>query len=160
MSKLNSEYEHKIEKLHKHIEDIRREENIKQEKYSCQILELKEQIRQLKEKIQQSKMQSENDLNKLNKERDNELKMMNERNTQMLEEKVSLIMNLPQQIDKKTNENQKILDAKKSTKFELEKEYKQQIESLKQEYQKLLETSKQQYEFFLNKKNEEMDSYV
>lgn len=105
-------------------------------------------------------MQADTDMMKLNKERDNQIKYLNDENKKKLEDKLFTIMNLPTFIDNKTNENQKINDAKKIQKLELEKDNKVLIDNLKQEYQKYLDTARQQYEFYLNKKNEEMDAYV
>eukprot|EP00825_Cyclidium_porcatum_P045623 TRINITY_DN698_c0_g1_i2.p1 TRINITY_DN698_c0_g1~~TRINITY_DN698_c0_g1_i2.p1 ORF type:complete len:545 (-),score=129.87 TRINITY_DN698_c0_g1_i2:377-2011(-) len=150
--KLNEQYEHKIESLHKFIEDLKKDESQKQESYSCQVIQLKEQNKALKEKIQQIKMQADTDMMKLNKERDNQIKYLNDENKKKLEDKLFTIMNLPTFIDNKTNENQKINDAKKIQKLELEKDNKVLIDNLKQEYQKYLDTARQQYEFYLNKK--------
>jgi hypothetical protein len=49
---------------------------------------------------------------------------------------------LPQEIDKKTRENGNVNEVKKTTRHEVEREMKSQIENLKTEYNKLLETTK------------------
>ncbi len=67
---------------------------------------------------------------------------MIEHSNQLLEEKASKIINLPQEIDKRTRDNNNITEVKKATKHEVEREFKQQIDTLKSEYAKLLETAK------------------
>lgn len=48
-----------------------------------------------------------------------------------IEEKVSVIINLPQNIQTKTQEAQKVEDIKRMAKLELEKEYKVNMENLR-----------------------------
>lgn len=100
-------------------------------------------------------MQADTDMMKLNKERDNQIKYLNDENKKKLEDKLFTIMNLPTFIDNKTNENQKINDAKKIQKLELEKDNKVLIDNLKQEYQKYLDTARQQVLFNYLKKYKE-----
>ena len=79
-------------------------------------------------------MNSEDEIRKLNAERENEIKRMIDKSNALVEEKTNLIINLPQNIANKTADNQKLQEVKKLTKYEIEKEFKQQIDSIKQEY--------------------------
>ena len=76
-----------------------------QEKHSCTVIELKEQIRRLKDTLTVTKMNSEDALRSLNQEREQEIKRMIDKSNAMLEEKVNIIINLPQNIQTRTNEN-------------------------------------------------------
>ncbi len=59
-----------------------------------------------------------------------------------MEEKANMILNLPTQVEKKGNDNERINDAKRAVKHEMEKDFKHQIEELKSQNLKLLETTK------------------
>lgn len=77
-------------------------------------------------------------------QREKEIKDMIERSNQLLEEKANVILNLPQELERKTQDNQKLNDVKRATQFEAEKQYKSQTDSLKAEYAKLLTNTKEQ----------------
>jgi hypothetical protein len=62
------------------------------------MIEMKEQIRKLKDLLTVTKMNSEDAMRQLNAEREQEIKRMIEKSNAMLEEKVNIIINLPQNI--------------------------------------------------------------
>lgn len=72
------------------------------------MIEMKEQIRKLRDLLTVTKMNSEDAMRQLNVERENEIKRMIEKSNAMLEEKVNIIINLPQNIQAKTTDNQKL----------------------------------------------------
>ncbi|KAL4471997.1 hypothetical protein ABPG72_018499 [Tetrahymena utriculariae] len=160
LQKQNEELEKTIDNLHKHIDEIKRTEHKKWELQKCQIIELKESLVNLKQQISSKEMNSKSDIKQFQKEKEQDLKNLIDRSNALLEERNNLVFNLPTFVQNKTQENQKVNDLKKATKYEAEKEHKSQIETLKKEYQQLLENSKMQFEFYLKQKNEQIDQYV
>ncbi|KAL4466133.1 hypothetical protein ABPG74_004370 [Tetrahymena malaccensis] len=160
IQKQNKDLEEEIQQLHKHIENIQREEALKQERQSCQIIELRSQVSKLKEQLSKDKMNSDEEIRKIQQERELEIKQMIEKSNQLLEEKASMILNLPNNLQNKTNENQKVSEIKRNTRTEVEKEFKSQIDNLRNEYTRLYDNMKTQYEFHLKQKNEEIEKYV
>lgn len=124
VTKQNRDLEEEISQLHKHIENIQRDEQLKQERQSCLIIELREQVKRLKEQISGNKMQSDEEMRKVTSERESEIKSMIEKSNSLLEEKASMIINLPSTIQNKSNENQKLNELKRNTRQEVEKEQK------------------------------------
>ncbi|CAK61040.1 unnamed protein product (macronuclear) [Paramecium tetraurelia] len=155
LSNYVKEAEYMIEKLQKEKELMKKEESIKLERQQCKNIEQKEEIRKLKGKQQLEQIEQE----KNDKILDTVKKQLKE-HQQVIEKKVNVIINLPQNIQTKTQEVQKHEDIKRQVKNELEKEYKQQMDNLKAEYTKFLQDSTNQYEKYLEKKNEEIDHFI
>ena len=160
VQKLNLELEHKNQKLLRIIEELKKEDTQKQERYSCTLLELKEQCRRLKDALTVAKMNSEDGVRQLNNERESEVKRMIEKSNALLEEKVSIIVNLPQNIQSKTNENTKIQEVKRASRLEVEKELKGQLDNIRIEHSKLLQAAREEYEFYLKNKNDEIENFL
>ncbi|KRX00930.1 P-loop containing nucleoside triphosphate hydrolase [Pseudocohnilembus persalinus] len=140
----NEDLKAKIEKLKSLLKEQKYEERKREEENTRIKLEQSEIIKQMKDKLSQCKLQKDTELQKLNIEREKEMKEMIERSNQLLEEKANMILNLPQDLEKKTQENAKLQEVKKATQFELEKQYKSQIDNIKSEYEKLLNNTKEQ----------------
>ena len=92
------ELEHKVEKLLKQIDELKKDDVAKQERFSCTIIELKEQIKKLKDQLTVGKMNSEDTIRQINQEKEQEIKRLQEKSNALLEEKVNIIINLPQNI--------------------------------------------------------------
>ncbi|CAD8199501.1 unnamed protein product [Paramecium octaurelia] len=154
------EADHMIEKLQKEKELMKKEESIKLERQQCKNIQQKDEIKKLKEQQAERKQQLEQIEQEKNDKILDTVKKQLKEHQQVIEKKVNVIVNLPQNIQTKTQEVQKHEDIKRMVKLELEKEYKQQMDNLKAEYNKFLQDSTSQYEKYLEKKNEEIENFI
>lgn len=160
LQQTNREQEQMIEKLTKQIEDMKKEDLIRHERQQCQIIELREKYKRLQEKQAEDKQKLEMAGQEKNQNMISLVKKELETHQKKIEEKVSVIINLPQNIQTKTQEAQKVEDIKRMAKLELEKEYKVNMENLRQENQKLLKQTTEQFEHYLRMKNDELDRFI
>ncbi|CAD8094785.1 unnamed protein product [Paramecium primaurelia] len=149
-----------IDKIQKEKEWMKKEENNKLERLQCRNIQLTEEIKKLREQQAEYKQQLEQIEQEKNDKVLETVKKKLKEHQEVIEKKVNVIINLPQAIQAKTQEVQKHEDIKRMAKFELEKEYKQQMDNLKAEYSKFLQDSTDQYEKYLKKKNEEIDHFI
>ncbi|KAM3145934.1 hypothetical protein pb186bvf_001912 [Paramecium bursaria] len=155
-----SEQELRIEKQKAEIQQLKAEIQTQQERLGSQKIIYEERIKKLTEQNQIDKLELEKTKQQSQEKLQSTLTVQLQKNQQQLEQKVSIIMNLPQMIQNKTNEVQKSDEIKRVAKLEVEKEYKSQIEKLTKDSKSLLDAAKEQYEFYLKEKNNEIDNFI
>ncbi|CAD8122513.1 unnamed protein product [Paramecium sonneborni] len=141
-------------------EELKQDFHQKLERYQQQLLEQREINKKLKDQINMTKMSGDDALRQLNSERDHFIRKLQDESKNLLEDKVTSIINLPQAAQTKLSENQKLQDLRKQVRNEAEKDFNKQLEQIKLEYSKWLDTCKQQYEYHLNEKNKEIENFL
>ncbi|CAK61737.1 unnamed protein product (macronuclear) [Paramecium tetraurelia] len=163
----NVSLQEQLEQQHYEIAElVRKNEELKQdfhqkvERYQSQLIEQREINKKLKDQINMTKMSGDDALRQLNSERDHFIKKLQDESKNLLEDKVTSIINLPQTALTKLSENQKLQDLRRQARNEAEKEFNKQLDQIKLEHQKWLDTCKQQYEYHLNEKNKEIENFL
>ncbi|KAM3128358.1 hypothetical protein pb186bvf_019548 [Paramecium bursaria] len=160
---LESQMDEKIQEiieLKRQIKTLEQESHQKIERLTSTLFEQKELQKKLKEQLSAQKINSDDTVRQLTAEKEQVVKRMIENSNNLLEEKISSILSLPQFAQTKSVENQKLQEVRKASKLEAEKDFKIALEQIRQEQQRLLNACKTQYEYFLNEKNNEIEKFL